>query len=104
MDMKISHFIPENPPYEGIFCSFQALVMPVKPLVGSSSLPTLILVLKGMVQGEWGGQVLEIRSSGFKCQRGEPTMVVTWRFQLRKKYSPHFDNKPKDHAMSFILV
>jgi len=40
--MKISHLIPENPPYEGIFCSFQTLVMPFKPLVGSSNLPTLI--------------------------------------------------------------
>jgi len=45
MDMKIGHFIPENPPYEGIFCSFQTLVMPFKPLVGSSSLPTLIVPL-----------------------------------------------------------
>ena len=68
--MKISHFIPENPPYEGIFCSFQALVMPVKPLVGSSSLPTLILVLKGMVQGEWGDrdQVLGITDQGSRLQ------------------------------------
>jgi len=57
--MKISHFIPENPPYEGIFCSFQALVMPVKPLVGSSSLPTLILVLKGM-----GGPGIRNHGSG----------------------------------------
>jgi hypothetical protein len=40
--MKISHLIPENSSYEGIFCSFQTLVVPFKPLVGRSSLHTLI--------------------------------------------------------------
>ena len=44
---------------------------PFKPLVGSSSLPTLILVLKGMVHGEWGDrdQVLGIRAAGNSCHR-----------------------------------
>jgi hypothetical protein len=41
--MKISHLIPENSSYEGIFCSFQTLVVPFKPLVGRSNLCTLMI-------------------------------------------------------------
>ena len=53
--MKIDHFIPENPPISVIPIKIHNLIMPFKPLVGSSNLPTLIMLLIGSDEMENGG-------------------------------------------------